>query len=97
MSLRRESASVDSDDTRVEVLAAADGLDPQALSDPFVPFTDIPDFTGPILTLRAAVVGILCGVLVNASNIYIGLRAGWTTSANVLGVRFRTSYHAASC
>ncbi|OAA74699.1 oligopeptide transporter [Akanthomyces lecanii RCEF 1005] len=81
-------ASTDSDETSVEALAttpAADGPDVPALSDLFVPFADIPDWTGPIVTLRAAVVGVLGGVLVNASNIYIGLRAGWTTSANVLG------------
>lgn len=91
MSVHRDTASTDSDETSVEALAAtpaADGPDVPALSDSFVPFADIPDCTGPIVTLRAAVVGVLCGVLVNASNIYIGLRAGWTTSANVLGVRF---------
>ena len=91
MSVHRDEASTDSDEISVEALAAtpaAYGPDVPVLSDSFVPFTDIPDCTAPIVTLRAAVVGILCGVLVNASNIYIGLRAGWTTSANVLGVRF---------
>lgn len=90
MSVHRETASTDSDESRVEALAVtpvADGLNAPALSDPFVPFDNIPDCTEQIITLRATVVGILCGVLVNASNIYIGLRAGWTSSANVLGVR----------
>ncbi|EFR02095.1 hypothetical protein MGYG_05097 [Nannizzia gypsea CBS 118893] len=38
-----------------------------------------------ILTFRALLVGISCGALVNASNIYLGLRAGWTSSANIFG------------
>ncbi|KAM5442932.1 hypothetical protein MferCBS31731_001804 [Microsporum ferrugineum] len=56
--------------------------------DPFKPF----NIHGPpsagkesILTFRALLVGILCGALVNASNIYLGLRAGWTASANIFG------------
>ncbi|KAM3505695.1 hypothetical protein MY10362_002785 [Beauveria mimosiformis] len=85
MSVHRETTSTDSDETRVEALAASDAADPPASLDTFVPFTDIPACQGQIITFRAAIVGILCGVLVNASNIYIGLRAGWTTSANVLG------------
>ncbi|KAM3464681.1 hypothetical protein MY5147_000579 [Beauveria neobassiana] len=85
MSVHRETSSTDSDETRVEALAASDVADPPASLDTFVPFTDIPPCQGQIITFRAATVGIICGVLVNASNIYIGLRAGWTTSANVLG------------
>ncbi|EGX94287.1 oligopeptide transporter [Cordyceps militaris CM01] len=81
----RESTSTDSDETRVEAPATVHTPDPSSLLDTFLPFPDIPASSGHILTLRASVVGILCGVLVNASNIYIGLRAGWTTSANVLG------------
>ncbi|OAA74189.1 oligopeptide transporter [Cordyceps fumosorosea ARSEF 2679] len=85
------ASSTDSDETHVEALAvvaaaAADHDDVvHDTLDTFVPFTDMPNCTGQIITVRASVVGILCGVLVNASNIYIGLRAGWTTSANVLG------------
>ncbi|KAJ3494976.1 hypothetical protein NLG97_g3720 [Lecanicillium saksenae] len=88
MSHQRESFSIDSDETRVESLASepiAAAAGPSAALDPFTPFGDITNCDRRIITLRAAVVGILCGVLVNASNIYIGLRAGWTTSANVLG------------
>lgn len=80
---------MDSDATRVDVRAetqAAPDLNIPASLDPFVPFDEMPHCTTNIITFRAAIVGILCGVLVNASNIYIGLRAGWTSSANVLGV-----------
>lgn len=58
--------------------------------DPFRPFP-LPGSSGArnekkILTFRALLVGISCGALVNASNIYLGLRAGWTSSANIFGV-----------
>ncbi|KAK2740385.1 hypothetical protein FQN57_006125 [Myotisia sp. PD_48] len=52
--------------------------------DPFQPFRGIA-YEKHILTFRALLVGILCGALVNASNIYLGLRAGWTASANIFG------------
>lgn len=55
--------------------------------DPFVPVERVP--AKPIVnivTLRAIVLGSLCGSLVNASNIYLGLKVGWTSSANILGV-----------
>ncbi|KAK2814262.1 hypothetical protein FQN49_008253 [Arthroderma sp. PD_2] len=56
--------------------------------DPFKPFStsDSPSAGEErILTFRALLVGVLCGALVNASNIYLGLRAGWTASANIFG------------
>lgn len=58
--------------------------------DAFEPFHDNKPPSGPILTLRALVVGILCGTLVNTSNIYLGLKAGWTSSANIFGVSLRS-------
>ncbi|KAL4875678.1 OPT superfamily oligopeptide transporter [Aspergillus karnatakaensis] len=54
-------------------------------SDPFLPFSDTAPDNRPILTLRSMLIGSLCGTLVNASNIYLGLKAGWTTSANIFG------------
>ncbi|MCJ1403415.1 hypothetical protein MMC11_006638 [Xylographa trunciseda] len=51
--------------------------------DPFKPFDDLPDEDRNILTFRALLVGVLCGALVNASNIYLGLKSGWTASANI--------------
>ncbi|KAF3482129.1 uncharacterized protein GIQ15_04888 [Arthroderma uncinatum] len=56
--------------------------------DPFKPFSTGNPPNGEkerILTFRALLVGVLCGALVNASNIYLGLRAGWTASANIFG------------
>jgi hypothetical protein len=56
------------------------------IKDPFCPFDDLPDEDRNILTVRAITVGLLCGALVNASNIYLGLKSGWTASANIFGV-----------
>lgn len=53
--------------------------------DPFQPFDDLPDEDRNILTLRAIAIGLFCGALVNASNIYLGLKSGWTASANIFG------------
>ncbi|KAF2488975.1 oligopeptide transporter [Lophium mytilinum] len=55
------------------------------LSDPFVPFDDLPDEPRRILTIRAVFVGLCCGALVNASNVYLGLKTGWTFTANLFG------------
>jgi hypothetical protein len=55
--------------------------------DPFLPLENTrPSPILNIVTPRAILLGSLCGALVNASNIYLGLRAGWTSSANILGV-----------
>lgn len=53
--------------------------------DPFVPFNDLPDERKRIVTIRAMLVGAICGALVNASNLYLGLKTGWTFSANLFG------------
>ncbi|KAI1346060.1 OPT oligopeptide transporter protein-domain-containing protein [Xylaria sp. FL0043] len=50
--------------------------------DPNIPPEDNP------LTARAVVVGILLGALVNASNLYLGLKTGFTFSANIFGSIF---------
>jgi hypothetical protein len=55
--------------------------------DPFSPLEGIPDDNEQILTFRAIAVGVMCGALVNASNVYLGLKSGWTTSANLSAVR----------
>lgn len=62
----------------------------QFSKNPFKPFDDLPDENRNILTLRAILVGLLCGGLVNASNIYLGLKSGWTASANIFAVCFLT-------
>lgn len=53
--------------------------------DPFVPFNDLPDERRRIITIRAMFVGCVCGALVNSSNLYLGLKTGWTFSANLFG------------
>jgi OPT family oligopeptide transporter len=53
--------------------------------DPFVPFDDLPDEAKRIVTIRAMLVGCICGALVNASNVYLGLKTGWTFTANLFG------------
>ncbi|KAI5845939.1 OPT oligopeptide transporter protein-domain-containing protein [Tricharina praecox] len=61
-------------------------------SDPFVPFPDDPNMPreahSQILTIRAVVTGCILGGLVNASNVYLGLRTGWTFPANLFGTIF---------
>ena len=53
--------------------------------DPFVPYDDLPDENKNILTVRAMIVGCICGALVNASNVYLGLKTGWTFGASLFG------------
>ena len=54
--------------------------------DPFTPLDGLAEDNENILTFRAIAVGVVCGALVNASNIYLGLISGWTTSANLFAV-----------
>jgi OPT family oligopeptide transporter len=54
-------------------------------ADPFVPFDDLPDERQWILTPRAVFIGLIAGALVNASNVYLGLKSGWTFTANLFG------------
>ncbi|KAK3393913.1 OPT oligopeptide transporter protein-domain-containing protein [Podospora didyma] len=48
---------------------------------------EIPHEENP-LTIRAVVVGIILGSLVSASNLYLGLKTGFTFSANMFGAIF---------
>jgi len=58
--------------------------------DPYTPFPLDPlqPVETRILTVRAVVVGCMLGALVNASNLYLGLKTGWTFSANMFGAIF---------
>lgn len=51
--------------------------------DPFSPLDGLAEDNENILTIRAVTVGVVCGAFVNASNIYLGLKTGWTASANL--------------
>jgi hypothetical protein len=53
--------------------------------DPYRPFNDLPEERHWVLTFRAVFIGVIAGALVNASNLYIGLKSGWTFTANLFG------------
>lgn len=54
-------------------------------SDPFDPFDDLPEERKRVITIRAMVLGCICGALVGSSNIYLGLKTGWTFSSHLFG------------
>lgn len=91
---RYSTSSLDSEDDAIDDEAllnrdlpeVRDGAETEA-ADPFLAFDDLPDEDRNILTFRAILVGLLCGGLVNASNIYLGLKSGWTSGANIFGVQ----------
>lgn len=87
---RDEDSEADSDVTRVGEGSCRDPEQEDAVDDaerdPFKPFDDLPEEDRNILTVRAIAVGLFCGALINASNIYLGLKSGWTASANIFGV-----------
>jgi hypothetical protein len=53
----------------------------------FPPLKGVIDEPNP-LTARAIIVGILLGSLVNASNVYLGLKTGFTFPATMFGAIF---------
>ncbi|GIZ42990.1 hypothetical protein CKM354_000623600 [Cercospora kikuchii] len=53
--------------------------------DPFVPFNHLPVERHHVVTMRAVLLGLICGALINASNIYIGLKTGATFEASLFG------------
>jgi hypothetical protein len=56
-----------------------------AHADPFTPFDDLPEERKRIITIRAVLLGAICGALVGSSNIYLGLKTGWTFGASLFG------------
>lgn len=75
----------DKDETAIKIDSDSDSeLVDGFVKDPFVPFDNVvPE--KHILTFRAMLIGAICGALVNASNIYLGLKTGWTFAANIFG------------
>ncbi|GKT40533.1 metal-nicotianamine transporter YSL2 [Colletotrichum spaethianum] len=71
-----------------ELKSEASGDD--EITDLFVPFPEVKGLEpeGNPLTVRAVVVGIILGSLVNASNVYLGLKTGFTFTANMFGAIF---------
>ncbi|KAI0448843.1 OPT oligopeptide transporter protein-domain-containing protein [Xylaria acuta] len=72
------------DDIKVDEKETEEELD---LYVPLKMDPNIPHEPSP-LTVRAVVVGIALGALVNASNLYLGLKTGFTFSANIFGSIF---------
>jgi hypothetical protein len=64
---------------------ALDEAEDSFAQDPFSPFDDLPDEREWVLTFRAVFIGLCCGTIVNASNVYLGLKSGWTFGANLFG------------
>lgn len=65
-------------------------LEDEPITDIFVPLPTIkgiPEEHSP-LTVRAVVTGICLGSLVNASNVYLGLKTGFTFPATIFGAIF---------
>jgi OPT family oligopeptide transporter len=61
-----------------------------AITDLYTPFPDVKGIEpepNP-LTVRAVLIGIILGSLVNASNVYLGLKTGFTFSATMFGAIF---------
>lgn len=64
-----------------------DGDDQHQILDnkfPFPPLHGIPDEDRQ-LTFRALIVGCALGAIVSASNLYLGLKTGWTFGASLFG------------
>jgi OPT family oligopeptide transporter len=55
------------------------------IRDPYHPFNNLPEEKHWVMSFRAMFVGLCCGALVNASNVYLGLKSGWTFGANLFG------------
>lgn len=53
---------------------------------PFKPLSGLPEERPNALTARALIIGLIAGTLVNASNVYLGLKSGWTFTAGLFGV-----------
>lgn len=51
---------------------------------PFPPLKGIPEDEQQ-LSIRALVIGVCLGAIVSASNIYLGLKTGWTFGASLFG------------
>ncbi|KAE9974174.1 hypothetical protein BLS_003255 [Venturia inaequalis] len=69
----------------IEVGGEGEEEEDSFIRDPFRPFDDLPPEKQWVVTIRAVFVGLCCGCLVNASNLYLGLKTGWTFGANLFG------------
>ncbi|PSK46092.1 hypothetical protein B9Z65_5060 [Elsinoe australis] len=84
----KSTASVDVQDEKDAAVIGEMETDPDDMKidyDPFVPFDGLTDENNRIVTIRAMFVGCCCGAAVNASNVYLGLKTGWTFGASLFG------------
>jgi OPT family oligopeptide transporter len=83
-----DTADLKSHNVEVEKAGSdSDELEDEDLFRPLIMDPSIPVEANP-LTIRAVVVGCLLGSLVCASNLYLGLKTGFTFSANMFGAIF---------
>lgn len=75
----------ESQDEKAEILVQEEEI--LDLFKPLPPLEGVLDEPNP-LTFRAVIVGILLGSLVNASNVYLGLKTGFTFGASMMGAIF---------
>ncbi|KFA66446.1 hypothetical protein S40285_08527 [Stachybotrys chlorohalonatus IBT 40285] len=82
--VNEKHASID-----IDVKSDADSHD-EAITDLFVSFPPIKGVLPEdrILTVRAVLIGMVLGSLVNASNVYLGLRTGFTFPSTLFGAIF---------
>ncbi|KAF3909969.1 hypothetical protein ABW20_dc0107357 [Dactylellina cionopaga] len=75
------------DDYTLDIGSEKGSSDEIEVLDPYTPFPIDPSQQeeGNILTIRAVVLGCALGALVNASNLYLGLKTGWLFGANLFG------------
>ncbi|KAI1842514.1 hypothetical protein JX265_012674 [Neoarthrinium moseri] len=60
---------------------------PEDIYKPLPPLEGVPDEPMP-LTFRAVIIGTILGSLVNASNVYLGLKTGFTMGSSMFGAIF---------
>jgi hypothetical protein len=80
------------DDTvseKEKAISIADG-ETDTWVDPYLPFPVMEGlpFEEQPLTIRAVLVGVCLGSLVNASNVYLGLKTGFTFGSSLFGAIF---------
>ncbi|RYP51802.1 hypothetical protein DL768_002949 [Monosporascus sp. mg162] len=78
---------VPDDPLKVEVDVSEQEPEPEDIFKPLPPLPGVPAESKP-LTFRAVITGIVLGSLVNAANVYLGLKTGFTFGASMFGAIF---------
>jgi len=83
----QEQRDADKKTYSVDINSEQEEEDPHAVLDnkfPFPPLKGVPE-EGAQITFRALLLGCCLGAIVSASNIYLGLKTGWTFGASLFG------------